>query len=152
MQAQEMIYVLDTDILSLLGHKDSPECPRIRRRIVELPAEDSVVSTVINYEEQMRGWMAALGGSRSSKSEVQIYARLLQHLASFRRITVLGYDDPAANIAAQLRKRRLAIGTMDIKIASIVLAHQAVLVTRNTADFRKIPGLRFEDWSSETEK
>jgi hypothetical protein len=32
-----MIYVLDTDILSLLAHQDSPEAPRIRRRIAELP-------------------------------------------------------------------------------------------------------------------
>ena len=31
-----MTYVLDTDILSLLGHEDSPEAPRIRRRICGL--------------------------------------------------------------------------------------------------------------------
>ena len=59
-----MIYVLDTDILSLLGHEDSPEAPRIRRRIAQLSPDDSVVTTVINFEEQMRGWMAAL--SRAS--------------------------------------------------------------------------------------
>jgi tRNA(fMet)-specific endonuclease VapC len=147
-----MIYVLDTDILSLLGHKDSPEAPHIRRRIVELPAQDSVVTTIINYEEQMRGWIAALSAARSSKFEVRIYTRILQHLATFRRINVLGYDDAAANTAERLRKRRLTIGTMDLKIASIALANGAVLVTRNTTDFRKIPELRIEDWSSESEK
>jgi len=84
-----MIYVLDTDILSLLAHQNSPEAPRIRRHIVELSAEDHVVTTVITYEEQMRGWMAALRQIKSSASEVPVYARLLQHLETFRRITVL---------------------------------------------------------------
>jgi len=147
-----MIYVLDTDILSLLAHKDSPEAPRIRRRIAELPAEHSVVTTVINYEEQMRGWMASLNRVRSSRSEIHVYARLLQHLATFRRMTVLEYDDPAAIIAEQFRRQRVRIGAMDLKIASIVLACDAVLVTRNTADFRKVTGLLIEDWSIESEK
>jgi tRNA(fMet)-specific endonuclease VapC len=143
-----MIYILDTDILSLLGHKDSPEAPRIRRRIVELPAEHSVVTTVINYEEQMRGWMASLSRAKTSKSEIQIYARLLQHLSTFRRMTVLAYDEVAASIAEQFQRQRVPIGTMDLKIASIVIASDAALVTRNTADFRKVPGLRIENWAN----
>ncbi len=84
-----MIYVLDTDILTLLAHEDSPEAPRIHRHIAELPGGDSVVTTVINYEEQMRGWMASLNQARSRVAEIRIYARLLQHLATMRRITVL---------------------------------------------------------------
>ena len=40
------------------------------------------------------------------------------------------------------------IGPMDLRIASIVLANDMVLLTRNTVDFERIPGLRFEDWSS----
>jgi tRNA(fMet)-specific endonuclease VapC len=143
-----MIYVLDTDILSLLGHKDSPEAPRIRRRIVELPTEHSVVTTIINYEEQMRGWMGALSRAKTSKSEIEVYARLLQHLLTFRRMIVLGYDAAAATIAEKFRKQRLSIGAMDLKVASIVLSSDAILVTRNIADFRKVPGLRIEDWSA----
>ncbi|HUB25322.1 MAG TPA: type II toxin-antitoxin system VapC family toxin [Tepidisphaeraceae bacterium] len=148
-----MIYVLDTDILSLLAHKDSPEAPRIRRRIVELPTEDLVATTVINYEEQMRGWMGALRTAKTDKDEVDRYRRLLSHLEMFRRLAVLPYDAAAAAIASQIRKRRLRIGEMDLKIASIVLAaDNGVLVTRNIADFGKLMGLdKLKDWSREGE-
>jgi tRNA(fMet)-specific endonuclease VapC len=144
-----MIYVLDTDILSLLAHKDSPEAPRIRRRIAELPAEHSVVTTVVNYEEQMRGWMALLNRARTARSEIDAYARLLQHLANFRRMTVLAYEDAAAKIVDQFRRIRTPVGAMDLKIAAIVIASDGILITRNSVDFGKITGLRTENWSAE---
>jgi tRNA(fMet)-specific endonuclease VapC len=147
-----MIYVLDTDILSLLARKDSPEAPRIRRRILELPVQDSVVTTIINYEEQMRGWLSAIAQAKTSEAEIQIYHRLLQHLETFRRIAVLGYEDSAANVSQRLKTQRTRIGTMDLKIASIVLASGAILVTRNLADFQKVPGLRCEDWAAEDDR
>ena len=37
---------------------------------------------------------------------------------------------------------------MDLKIASIALANDATLLTRNTNDFRRVPGLRIADWLS----
>jgi len=142
-----MIYVLDTDILSLLAHADSPHAPRIRRRIAEIPADDSIVTTVINYEEQIRGWMAALSAARSAQSEIRVYGRLLLHLAAYRRMSVLPFDHAASEIVKGLREQRLKVGAMDLKIASIVLAVDGCLVTRNVADFQKVSGLQIEDWS-----
>jgi tRNA(fMet)-specific endonuclease VapC len=78
-----MIYVLDTDILSILARGDSSLTPRIRRQIAQLPAEDSVATTIVNYEEQMRGWMAALNRYRSTTAQIDVYARLLHHLEVF---------------------------------------------------------------------
>jgi tRNA(fMet)-specific endonuclease VapC len=46
-----------------------------------------------------------------------------------------------------LQKSRLRISTMDLKIAAIVLAHSATLLTRNLVDFRRVPGLKVEDWT-----
>ena len=36
---------------------------------------------------------------------------------------------------------------MDLKIASVALVNQAVLLTRNIADFAQISGLSIEDWT-----
>jgi tRNA(fMet)-specific endonuclease VapC len=145
-----MIYLLDTDHLSPLGHKDSPHAPFIRRHIVELPPDDTVGTTVVNFEEQMRGWMSLLRQARSFSAEVQVYARLLAHLDAFRRMPVMPFDDAAAAQAQSLRAQRLSLGTMDLKIAAIALTRNAVLVTRNRIDFAKIPGLSIEDWSRES--
>jgi tRNA(fMet)-specific endonuclease VapC len=35
---------------------------------------------------------------------------------------------------------------MDLKIACIVLAHHATLLTRNSTDFSQVQGMRFENW------
>jgi tRNA(fMet)-specific endonuclease VapC len=38
------------------------------------------------------------------------------------------------------------IGSMDLKIASIALAHSATLLSANLRDFRQVPNLSVEDW------
>ena len=35
---------------------------------------------------------------------------------------------------------------MDLKIASIAVKHNALLITANTRDFESIPNLRIADW------
>jgi tRNA(fMet)-specific endonuclease VapC len=62
-------------------------------------------------------------------------------------IPLLDYDERAANACERLRVARVRIGTMDLRIAAIALANNATLLTRNTRDFAKVPGLRLEDWS-----
>jgi tRNA(fMet)-specific endonuclease VapC len=72
----------------------------------------------------------------------------LQHLDNYRRIPVLAFDEAAAAVFQRLRRTRLRIGTMDLKIAAIVLSRDATLLSRNLADFRQVPGLRVEDWTA----
>jgi tRNA(fMet)-specific endonuclease VapC len=35
---------------------------------------------------------------------------------------------------------------LDMRIAAIVLARNAILVTRNLKDFAKVPNMEIEDW------
>src|SRR3990172_4756693 len=109
--------VLDTDHMSLLEW-GSDSAARLRERLVDRD-EREVATTIVNYEEQIRGWMAYIAGARSLAEQVEAYQ--------------------------QLRRDRVRIGTMDLKIAAIVISLDATLLSRNRRDFAKVSGLKIED-------
>ena len=80
--------------------------------------------------------------------QVVAYGRLLQHLDNYRRIPVLAFDETAAVVFQRLRRARLRVGTMDLKIAAIVLSRDALLLSKNLMGFGQVPGLQVEDWTS----
>jgi tRNA(fMet)-specific endonuclease VapC len=51
-------------------------------------------------------------------------------------------------LRASLEKRGELIGPNDLLIASIALAYAVTLVTHNTDEFRRVPGLELEDWQA----
>jgi tRNA(fMet)-specific endonuclease VapC len=53
----------------------------------------------------------------------------------------------ADNYYLELQAQKIRVGTQDLRIASIALSGNAVLVTRNQRDFAKVPNLRWEDWT-----
>ena len=61
---------------------------------------------------------------------------------------VFEFDARAAAEFQWLRSLKLRIGTMDLKIAAIVLRHGATLLSANLRDFRQVPDLTVEDWLS----
>ena len=139
--------VLDTDHLSVLERNTQPGSTTLRAHLAHLPP-DEVVTTIISYEEQMQGWMAHLAQSQAVAQQVVAYGRLLQHLDNYRRIPILEFDGAAAVIFQRLRRARRHVGTMDLKIAAIVLSHDALLLSKNLTDFGQVPGLQVEDWTS----
>ena len=116
--------------------------------LVSFRGETIIRSGQVYDQEQMRGWMAYLARARSMAQQITAYGRLLAHLDNYRRIPVLEFDEAAAMVFQRLRRSRLRIGTMDLKIAAIVLARDATLLSRNLDDFSQIPDLRVEDWTS----
>jgi tRNA(fMet)-specific endonuclease VapC len=62
----------------------------------------------------------------------------------------LPFDDAAAGVHAQIRHHLETLGTpigpYDLQIAAIALVHGSTLVTHNTKEFSRVPGLVFEDW------
>lgn len=140
------MFVLDTDHLSLLDRNSQVVNFALRSRLNALD-ESLVVTTIISFEEQVRGWMARLGEVRDLSHQVRVYDKLNMLLDGFCEIRVLKFDEAAANEFERLRKMKIRVGTMDLKIASIVLANDATLLSRNMVDFRKIPDLKIEDWT-----
>jgi tRNA(fMet)-specific endonuclease VapC len=139
--------ILDTDHMSVLERREQPAVSHLLNRLAELSPSE-VATTVISYEEQMRGWMAYLARARSMAQQIIAYGRLLSHLENYRRIPVLGFDEAAATEFQRLRRSRLRLGTMDLKIAAIVVSRDAILLSRNLGDFNQIPDLHVEDWTS----
>jgi tRNA(fMet)-specific endonuclease VapC len=140
------MYILDTDVLTLLEGPRGQAARRLQSRLASLP-ENQVATTIITYEEQTRGWFALLARAKTITAQISIYRRLNRHLDNYRALLVLDFDDRAAVEFQRLKAMKLRVGTMDLKIASISLANSATLLTRKLADFRVIPNLVVEDWT-----
>jgi tRNA(fMet)-specific endonuclease VapC len=143
------LILLDTDVITLVQRADSPEGLRVRARILQLPETERYAVAIITYEEQMRGWVARMARAKTIDDQIAVYYRLLQHVANYRRITVVPFDHPAASHFQRLRALKIRIGTPNLRIAAITLSLNATLVSRNLHDFQRVPGLRVEDWTKD---
>ncbi len=138
--------ILDTDHLSLLEWANSSTLG-LQMRLSRVDPEE-VVTTVITYEEQMRGWLARSAQANTTGRMLIVYERMLKHIETFRDLIILAFDAEAASEFEKLQQARIRIGTMDLKIAAICLANNATLLSRNLKDFGQVPGLKVEDWSA----
>jgi len=139
------MYVLDTDHISLLD-RGGTEGQHIRARLAQVPPDD-VTASIVSYEEQIRGWMSVIAQARTAERQVPFY-REMERLLRFYCITpLLPFDEKAAVEFERLRQARIRIGVMDLKIAAIARANNATLLSRNLADFGRVPGLHVEDWT-----
>lgn len=141
-----MILILDTDHLTLIQRHTEPTHSRLRARLSAFPQED-VHTTIVNFAEQMRGWLSIVARSRNRELDVGAYQLLHDSLAFFSTIPVLPYDNLAAEQFAELRRLRLRVGSMDLRIAAITLSQNGLLLSRNLKDFSRVPNLRVEDWT-----
>lgn len=137
--------ILDSDHMSLLEW-GGEQSAALRERLADCDPDD-VATTIISYEEQIRGWMAYIAKAKSLAQQVEAYRRLRNHLENYRQIPVLDFNERASQSYQQLRKSRIRIGTMDLKIAAITLSLDGTLLSRNLGDFKKVTGLRVEDWT-----
>jgi tRNA(fMet)-specific endonuclease VapC len=102
--------------------------------------------TVVTVEEQMRGWLAEIRRHKDPQRQISPYAKFQRQVEAFADWMVLAWDADCAELFLDLRRQGLRLGTMDLKIGCIVMAHDATLLTRNAKDFAEVPGLRFENW------
>ncbi len=70
----------------------------------------------------------------------------------FAPLITLPFDDLCAEhygiLRADLELAGRLIGPNDLLIAATARAHDLVLVTHNTREFSRVPGLRIEDWET----
>ncbi|MGE0827607.1 MAG: type II toxin-antitoxin system VapC family toxin [Candidatus Binatia bacterium] len=136
------LYVFDTDTLSLYRHGHAAV---VQHTLTHPP--EALAVTVITVEDQLSGWYALLRRAKTLADIASIYDHLAETVTFLSRTRILSFTESAINHYEQLRPLKLRIGTMDLPIAAITLAHNAILVTRNQQDFQLIPGLGIEDWT-----
>jgi len=128
-------YLLDTNILShLVRQPQGPVAVQIAR-----VGEDNVLTSVIVACELRYG--VAKRASRKLTRQVELVLGALTILP-----LEAGADRHYAAIRATLEKRGTPISAHDLLIAAHARAIEAVCVTDNESEFRRVPGLRVENW------
>jgi tRNA(fMet)-specific endonuclease VapC len=136
--------LLDTDHLSVFTDERDPRHGPLNERLEA--AGEQVACTIVSVEEVLRGWLAIIHRLRDVHRQVPAYVRLGQLFDVLSDWEIVPFDARAADQFAGLRRQRIRIGTMDLKIASIALVNDALLVTANLRDYSVVPGLRCENW------
>ncbi len=138
-----MFAVLDTNHLREYIHGTSAG-DALRSRIQARDAD--VFTSIVAVEESVGGWLAYVRRHKAGLNQLQGYERLHDCISALGKLTILPFDRESALIFHELERQRLRVGTMDLKIAAICMAHDALLLSRNIVDFVKVPGLRVENW------
>ncbi len=140
-----MLYLLDTDHVSLIQRNNS-EGQLIQARLQNIAPDDYGVS-IVTYMEQIDGRLVKINGAKTEAAQVNGFRLLHENLRFYKTIAVWDFTPKAATVYSFLRSQLRQVGTQDLRIASIGLANDAVVLTRNVRDFSKVPGLTVEDWT-----
>lgn len=128
--------LLDTNICIAYLHRAEQD---VVQKFAQMKPRDLVLCSVVKAE--------LLYGARRSQRVNENLQRLTQFFANFES---LPFDDKAADFyganRALLANGGTPIGVNDLLIASIALAHDLAVVTRNTSEFMRVPSLRLESW------
>ncbi|WP_025323566.1 type II toxin-antitoxin system tRNA(fMet)-specific endonuclease VapC [Deferrisoma camini] len=133
-----MRYLLDTNIC-IYVIREKPE--GVIRRFRRLPVSSVAISSITLSELEY--------GVEKSSRPVQNRFALLRFLAP---LEILPYGADAARvygrIRAHLERQGTPIGALDTLIAAQALSAGCALVTNNEREFRRVPGLRVENWAA----
>jgi len=140
------VFLLDTDHLGIVQRRSAPEHPTLTHRMRQHSLESFFVS-IVSFHEQVSGWNTYIRRARGVEGLVRGYGMFEGILADFARLNVAPFTTEAAERAAELRRSGLRVGTMDLRIGATALVRGFTVLTRNTIDFERIPGLSVEDWT-----
>jgi tRNA(fMet)-specific endonuclease VapC len=139
------LFVLDTDMLTLLEEGHSTVCKNVGSMS---PTELAV--TVVTVEEKLSGWYTLIRKAKKPEQFVHAYQRLAGAVDLLKPLRLLSLTKSGFDRYMDLKSQKLGVGRMDLLIAAIVMDFTdftATLVTRNRIDFAKVPNLSIVDWS-----
>lgn len=129
------LYMLDTNIISDLIRNPKGKAAKQIARV----GEDTICTSIIVAAE-LRYGCAKSGSSRLLEAVEDLLGE----------INVLPFDVPAdadyGGIRAELEAFRKPIGSNDLLIAAHARATSAIIVTANAGEFKRIRGLKVENW------
>jgi tRNA(fMet)-specific endonuclease VapC len=132
-----MRYLLDTNIWIIYLKNFST---KVRTRLTSTAPSDIAVCSVV--------WAELLHGARKYDDPAQRQSVIEKTLGPFKSPDFdLNAARHYAHIRDYLERTRQIIGGNDLMIAAIALANDLTVVTNNTGEFLRVPGLRVEDWS-----
>ena len=112
-----------------------------------MAVDEDIGTTVVNIEEQFRGWFAAVSRERQLRRQIHPYREIARLLDFFQPFNIALLDERAVALVETYGAIR--VGMMDKKVAAIAIANNALLLTANRQDFEQIPNLRFANWMDE---
>ena len=128
-------YLLDTNILSDLIRNPQGKAAR---RVAKVGESDICTSVIVAAE--LRYGCAKSGSVKLRKAVTDLLGE----------IEVLPFEPPAdadyGEIRATLEAAGTPIGGNDLLIAAHARALGATLVTANTREFKRVPGVKVENW------
>jgi tRNA(fMet)-specific endonuclease VapC len=132
-----MPYLLDTNTCIAAMRN----LPLVVRRVSGHSPQDLAVSAITSYE--LHTGVAKCAQPAKERTKVEMFLNTLLELP---------FDSKAATEAARLRalleSQGQMIGPYDVLLAGQALSAGLVLVTNNTGEFGRVPGLLLEDWST----
>ena len=132
---------LDTNVaIALLNNRQ----PRIRDRFDAARATTALGMSIIVYHELMYG-----AANSARKQDNQEKVSVFVAAGNFFLLALAEPDArEAADIRAHLKRRGEPIGPYDVLIAAQARRTGSTLVTANTDEFQRVPGLVVADWGA----
>ncbi len=130
-------YLLDTNtcIAVMRNH------PKAVPRMSTAPPGECAISTITAYE--LYTGVEKCSKPAQERAKVELLLRTVHELA-FESAAA----KESARIRALLESQGLPIGPYDLLLAGQALASSMILVTANTREFSRVPGLALDDWLS----
>ena len=131
-----MLYLLDTNTCIYFLNRSSE---RIVSQFKKYSPSEILLSSITVAE--------LFYGAEKSKARKKNWAVVEEFVSNFN---IVPFDEKScqtyAKTRASLEKSGLPIGPMDLLIASISIANNYILVTNNIKEFKRIKGIKLENW------